>query len=100
MNVNPPPPADLHSSWSMTDKDFNADQEGRIKIFSGLIFVILALMFELFQQPVGEVSNIHLYKLLLIYRATIISLYYNFTGRKGRERKPRFPEKRSEKTSS
>jgi DNA adenine methylase len=29
-------PADLHSSWSMTDKDFNANPEGRIEKFSGL----------------------------------------------------------------
>jgi hypothetical protein len=81
----------------MTDKDFNAAQEGRIEIFSGLIFVILALMFEPYQQPVGEVSNIHLYKLLLIYRATIISLYYNFTGRKGVKGNQGFPKKSRKK---
>ena len=29
-------PADLHSSWSLTDKDLNSAPEGRIEIFSGL----------------------------------------------------------------
>jgi hypothetical protein len=29
-------PADSHSLWSMTNKDFNAAPEGRIEIFSGL----------------------------------------------------------------
>ena len=39
-------PADLHSSWSMTDKDFNTAPEGRIEMLSGLNNKELLVSFE------------------------------------------------------